>query len=49
MRAYQLIIKTEAGQCFRCAGLFANDWAAIEAGLGMCPGATHIIPRRLQA
>ncbi len=48
MRAYLLIIKTEAG-CYRCNGLFANDWAAIDAGLGLCPGATHVIPRRLPA
>ena len=46
MRAYQLIIKT-VDACYRCSGLFATDWDAIEAGLDMCPGALHVIPRRL--
>lgn len=47
MRAYQLTIKTEGGQYYRCHGLFATDWDAIDAGMDLCPGATHVTPRRL--
>lgn len=47
MHSYLITIVMEDGSRGTCRGLFANDWAAIDAMLAAFHDARQISPRRL--
>ncbi len=47
MRKYQITFVLHGGEHGCCRGLFANDWAAIDAMLDMFHDAARICARRV--
>lgn len=47
MKTYLITSHHADGHCTRVQGLFANDWAAIDAALALFPNPRRVCARRL--
>ena len=47
MKRYLITTVHPDGHCTRLQGLFASDWAAIDAALALCSNPRRICARRL--